>query len=80
MSEFKILSGIPIPPRPVRADRRKYPFDAMKQGESIFIPKVKLKQVRGPLYSAAHRQGVKISARQFNQDGVEGVMVWRASE
>ena len=79
MSLYKVRSNIPIPECPAVPALRKYPFNTMAVGQSFFMPKVRLKRVRGALYTAAVRSKIKITVRSFVQDGVKGVMVWRVA-
>jgi hypothetical protein len=74
MDPIPIQSGIPIPPV---EPPMKYPLPDMKVGDSFFLPRAKVKRIRGRIYSAAARRKMRVTLRQFTQDGSSGVMIWR---
>jgi len=63
-----VESGIPAP-----ASRTKYPWDAMKVGESFFVPGKSTNQLGGLLTARARADGRKYTSRTV--DG--GTRVWR---
>lgn len=71
-NDIKIDKGIELPPnsggRP-----RKYPWRDMEIGDSFFIPQ---KRYSG-LFTGARNAGIKIRTRQMNENGVDGIRVWR---
>lgn len=70
---FKIERGIPLPPA---SKARKYSFDEMEVGDSVFFEDVSL---RRKFYNAAKamgkRHGYKFSSRKV--DG--GFRIWRVA-
>ncbi len=84
MSEFKVESGIDVPPL---THETKYPWSEMQPGDSFFIPSQGKKNQRSVQTSAiatAKRWGVKNSGETFisrtvEENGESGVRIWRVA-
>ena len=74
---YKIEKGVPLKLH-VTKGRSKYPFAAMKVGDSFFVPKSQLK-VPSPLYTISGRMGIEVRVgRVHNGKGaISGHRVWR---
>jgi len=70
---IEIEKGIPIP----TGRKKKYPLDAMKVGESIFIKGGNINNVGSTVYMHAHGFGGKLKCAEAEKDGKKGVRVWR---
>ncbi len=69
---FKIDKGVPLPKRQVKGTT-KYPWPALKVGESFLIPGGSLTNLRSSCSAAGKRYNMKFTARLV--DG--GVRIWR---
>lgn len=79
---YEIEKGIEIPKAAPRGGlTKKYYFETMSIGESIFIPLDgrKYEAISSSAGSAARRAGVKVTTRRIEKDGVKGVRVWRVA-
>ena len=65
MTDYKIETNIPIPPR-------KYPFHLMKVGDSFCSEEI---NVRYAAFTYGKRLGIKFSVRKVQ--GEKGLRVWR---
>ena len=70
---YKIERGIPLPSKSPLSRAYRYPFPAMKIGDSFLAIGKDIKTVGPSMYMAAHRLGQKYTARSCK----EGVRVWR---
>jgi hypothetical protein len=85
MALYEINSGVPIIergiPMPGAEAKRlpgktKYPFAAMRVGDSFFVPKRQTNAISAT--AAPYQQnGRKFSCRATKEKGVSGVRVWR---
>lgn len=86
---FTIDSGIDIPDD-FRVSQRKYPFEEMEVGDSFFLPPEyeddspkrlsgRVAQARQAYQKRCAKQGMekRFTQRQYTQDGIFGVRVWR---
>lgn len=75
---FTIQRNIPFPTR-IRGS--KYPVQKLNVGESFFVSKEEAKQatVSACCKRMANRSNFKITIRRVDEDGVEGVRVWRVA-
>jgi hypothetical protein len=76
--QFPIERGVPVPPLG-RQLVRKYPFCAMKVGDSFFVPGQT--SVKGSARVAAatygRRNNMRFTGRTVTQDGISGLRIWR---
>ena len=71
---YKIEDHVPMPTEPESGRPAKYPFRAMKIGQSFFanVPDVNTTQW-------TKRTGYKFRVRHTTENGVTGVRCWRIS-
>lgn len=82
MDAIAIDSGIPLP------DRKRYPFAAMKVGQSFRVPigqgeeeRTAMRRVAGAAGAFAGRnEGYHFTVRVVSEDGARWVRVWRVAE
>lgn len=84
MDEIAIDKGVPLP-RPSRGGRqKKYPFDAMQVGDSLFMPAdpQRVEIVRTIVFLCAKRYAKKHAPRwRFTSRKVEGgIRIWRIED
>jgi hypothetical protein len=84
MSEYKIEKGVPVPPivRKGVTHKTKYPWREMEVGDSFFVPRpdgkdVKIMQTCFSGKKRAARFGIRTKTRQWTENGVLGIRVWR---
>lgn len=77
---YKVESGVPIPPRESNkmGAPRKYPFWSMRVGDSFFVPKVGANTMNGAIGYVQKKTGYVFTRRSVIEDGVSGVRIWRA--
>jgi hypothetical protein len=79
----KIESGIPLPRKgaPSRPHQRKYPVNDLKNaGDSFFVPLPEggsLFRLQNAVLNAARDQGIKVTSRRIEEEGIPGVRLWR---
>jgi hypothetical protein len=78
---MKIESNIPIPKIRSTGAQLKYPWDALKVGDSFFVPDGDVSALTsiGKQYFKNRNISVKIKCRTVTEDGVKGVRVWRVA-
>jgi hypothetical protein len=75
--KYVIQEGIPFPEKR-RGRQSPFQFDKMEVGESIFVPDRNEENIYSTIYSAGKKLGRKfIAANEVDEEGVEGVRVWR---
>ena len=67
-----IEKGVPVPASSAGRPNT-YPFKEMEVGDSFFVPNPKYAGV----YSSAKLAGVKVTSRRVNENGTDGLRVWR---
>jgi len=83
---FTVQVNVPLPARTgpkglVRGS--KYPFATMEIGASFFVPSTEDKPVKAATLRSAvgaymkNDKSRRFAVRQVNEDGVDGVRVWR---
>lgn len=83
MSEFKIETGVTVPPR--KGKESKYPYAGLKEGQSFFVPdEKKLSSIQsgaGRYQSDQRKEGKKdfqlVVRGMENSEGTKGVRVFR---
>ena len=73
MSQIQIETSIPIPEDGRGRGRKRYPFEAMKVGDSILMP-VKQSSSSGPIREAGKKLGYRFTSRS---EGDNATRVWR---
>lgn len=68
---IKIESGIPIPPA--------YPFDALRVGDSFFVPGLSQRQLALAAYAARRRTKHRYTVRAVEEAAVKGARAWRVA-
>ena len=68
-------------PAPAKGHHRKlYPFDALKEGQSFFVPN-KTQQDLSPVANYWTRKtGAKFTLRSVKEAGVRGIRIWRVEQ
>lgn len=82
MDDITIDSGIPVP------NRKRYPFAAMKVGQSFRVPiesdeseRTAMRRVAGAAGAFAGRnEGYHFTVSVVSEDGARWVRVWRVAE
>lgn len=79
MSEYAIKSFDKLPER-VSANKSRYPFAEMTEGQKFFVPFVDGKDISKNILSAAttagRKLGKKFSGRTIVEDGTKGFAVY----
>ena len=78
-----IQKDIPIPTARRTRGSCRYPFRSMEVGDSFFVAYDGKKQQQSAMYSAipdeVRRAGAKFCTRCVEENGVQGVRVWRTA-
>lgn len=75
---YEIESDVPIPA--VRSSGRttRYPFRTLKINESFFTDNLdEVPRLQRAAAAYAKRAGIKLLTRRVEEDGVQGLRVWR---
>lgn len=79
---FEIEEGIPVPEKGVFG-ASKYPWAAMKVGDSFFVPGSTKKNFQGTVYQVAKKTGatyrVENAEKVTDGETVAGVRCWRVA-
>lgn len=74
MTDYTVEKGVSLPKGTPGVT--KYPFAGMVKGDSFFVPASAAKNLKVAIHHAARRTGYKVTIRDAEKDGIQGVRVW----
>ena len=74
---FKLEKDVPMPSRASGGGKPKYPWSSMEEGDSFFVAGAKIETFYTLTSTARKKYNANFVARKWQEDGVNGVRVWR---